>query len=92
MIILCCLGIVFKRKHSCFISNNYIVTEYCNGGELGDYTVKHKPDLSTRFDFMTDIARGVSYLHAQGIIYRDIKPENILLKNKEDRLICKITL
>ena len=46
---------------------------------------------STRFDFMTDIARGVCYLHAQGIIHRDIKPENILLKNKEDRLICKVT-
>ena len=80
----------FQEKALMFYTK-YIVMEYCNGGDLGDYMVKHKPDLSTRFDFMTDIARGVCYLHAQGIIHRDIKPENILLKNKEDRLICKIT-
>ena len=80
----------FEEKGSLFYTK-YIVMEYCEGGDLGDYMVKHQPDLSERFDFMTDIARGVSYLHAQGIIHRDIKPENILLKNSEDRLICKIT-
>lgn len=30
------------------------------------------------FDFLTQISDGLQYLHAQGIVHQDIKPENIL--------------
>ena len=65
--------------------------EYCRGGDLQDYTIKNEPKLKERFNLMTDMARGVLYLHSQNIIHRDLKPENVLLTNTGQRCICKIT-
>ena len=69
----------------------YIVMEYCRGGDLQDYIIKNEPKLNERFNLMTDMARGVLYLHCQNIVHRDLKPENVLLTNTGQRYICKIT-
>jgi calcium-dependent protein kinase len=64
-------------------SNYYIVTEFCEGGSLTNY-LKKKPHLS--FKIITAIfgqlASALAYIHRQGIIHRDIKLDNILLKHK----------
>ena len=46
--------------------------------------------LSTKeiLKFLIDIISGLCYLHANGIIHRDIKPNNILLDKNN---VCKIT-
>ena len=69
----------------------YIVMEFCEGGDLQDYIIKNEPKLNERFNLMTDMARGVLYLHSQNIVHRDLKPENVLLTNTGQRYICKIT-
>ena len=69
----------------------YIVMEFCEGGDLNDYIIKNEPELKERFNLMTDMARGVLYLHSQNIVHRDLKPENVLLTNTGQRYICKIT-
>ena len=69
----------------------YIVMEFCEGGDLNDYIIKNEPELKERFNLMTDMARGVLYLHSQNIVHRDLKPENVLLTNIGQRFICKIT-
>ena len=69
----------------------YIVMEFCEGGDLNDYIVKNEPELKERFNLMTDMARGVLYLHSHNIVHRDLKPENVLLTNTGQRYICKIT-
>ena len=84
-------NIVILSEHFMVQGRIYIVMEFCEGGDLNDYIIKNKPDLKDRFNLMTDMARGVLYLHSQNIVHRDLKPENVLLTNTGQRYICKIT-
>jgi serine/threonine protein kinase len=68
----------------------YLILEYCNGGSLknnlNQYMSKwHKP-FPEKFvqKIMKNILSGVKYLHDQGIIHRDLKLENILVKYIND--------
>jgi calcium-dependent protein kinase len=58
----------------------YIVTEYCDGGELfGRLAQEKRFNEPVAAMFMHQILYGVAYCHMKGIIHGDLKPENILL-------------
>ena len=71
-----------KRKKD----NIYLVMEYCNGGSLAealDYykIINGKPFSEQIVQFlMKQILSAVECLHKNGVIHRDLKLENILLK------------
>ena len=53
--------------------------EYCSGGSLGDRIrngIKYTPQEAA--SLLVQIAEGLILVHQKGIIYRDIKPDNIL--------------
>lgn len=59
-----------------------IITEYLPGGSLRTYLHKQEPHslpLKLILKIALDIARGMKYLHSQGIMHRDLKSENLLL-------------
>ncbi|KAF8566171.1 hypothetical protein P879_03790 [Paragonimus westermani] len=61
-------------------SNLYIVLEYCPGGELFNYLEKEGALLENAACFYTaEIILAIGHLHSLGIIYRDLKSENVLL-------------
>ena len=68
----------------------YLVLEYCNGGTLHDYLYKYinrygKPFPEELVKFlMKRIILGIKSLHDKGIIHRDLKLGNILLKYKNN--------
>ena len=66
----------------------YIILEYCNGGSLynclKEYSNKNRKPFPEKYVsyLMKEILIGVKSLHDHGIIHRDLKLGNILLKYK----------
>jgi calcium-dependent protein kinase len=69
----------------------YLVTELCTGGELFEYiTEKRKFSEATAAHFMKQILGAIAYCHRQGIVHRDMKPENLLLESHEEQANLKV--
>ncbi|KAM7475540.1 hypothetical protein LguiB_022783 [Lonicera macranthoides] len=59
-----------------------VVVEYLPGGALKSYLIKNrrrKLAFKIVVQMALDLARGLSYLHSQKIVHRDVKTENMLL-------------
>mmetsp|Transcript_27768 Transcript_27768/g.64153 ORF Transcript_27768/g.64153 Transcript_27768/m.64153 type:complete len:326 (-) Transcript_27768:28-1005(-) len=67
----------------------YLVLEYCAGGELFFHLSRDGRFSESRCRFYaSEICLAIGYLHHLNIIYRDLKPENLLLDVEGH---CKIT-
>jgi serine/threonine-protein kinase len=58
----------------------FIVFEYVEGENLKRLIERRGPaPVSTALELGMQIARGLSFAHQQGLIHRDVKPQNVLL-------------
>ncbi|XP_027343643.1 phototropin-1 isoform X4 [Abrus precatorius] len=61
-----------------------LITDYCPGGELflllDRQPTKVLKEDAVRF-YAAEVVIALEYLHCQGIIYRDLKPENVLIQS-----------
>ncbi|CAA0823155.1 Phototropin-1, partial [Striga hermonthica] len=61
-----------------------LITDYCPGGELFLLLDKQRTKVlkedAVKF-YAAEVIVALEYLHCQGIIYRDLKPENVLLQD-----------
>jgi len=73
-----------KLYYSCQTPDKlYLVMDYINGGELFFHLQKERSFSEERVRFYAaEIASGLEYLHSSGVIYRDLKPENLLLSRE----------
>ncbi|MGA2981354.1 MAG: serine/threonine-protein kinase [Terriglobales bacterium] len=62
----------------------YFVAEYCEGGDLGKVNLSGK-DLLTRLKTFRQVCDAVKAAHDAGILHRDLKPQNILIR-KDDSI------
>lgn len=60
-----------------------LVMEFCPGGDLHALRQrqpgKHFPEQAVKF-YIAEVLLALEYLHMLGIIYRDLKPENVLVR------------
>ena len=62
--------------------HKYITMEFIDGVNLEQWRrLQPSLDVPATVKMMIDVARGLEAAHALGIIHRDIKPQNILLKD-----------
>ena len=63
-----------------FCSRHYLVMEYVEGSSLAKMVQKNGP-LSVKHatKYLIQVARGLAYAHSEGIVHRDVKPENIMV-------------
>ncbi|KAG4977689.1 hypothetical protein AAZX31_13G202300 [Glycine max] len=69
-----------------FEASNFscIVMEYCSGGDLHSLQHNHPNNrfsLSSARFYAAEVLVALEYLHMLGIIYRDLKPENVLVRS-----------
>jgi len=71
----------------------YIVMEYVDGVTLQDYVVGDKTLTPNQVvDVIYQCAKGLEYVHRQGVIHRDLKPGNIMLSNEGEVKIMDFSI
>jgi serine/threonine kinase 32 len=64
------------------IENRYLVVDLMNGGDLRFHiSRKTFTEDAVRF-WIAELGCALRYIHKQGIIHRDVKPDNVLLDSE----------
>ncbi len=67
-------------------SGFFLVLEFVEGSDLDGIVRKHGPlPISEAIDAMIQSAKALQYVHDQGMVHRDIKPQN-LMRNRQGNI------
>ena len=83
------------RLHFAFQSTSklFLVLDYCAGGDLSEYLRKEKKFTEDRARiYVSEILLALEYLHKKDIIFRDLKPDNVVLDNDGHALLTDFGL
>ncbi|MBZ0154475.1 MAG: protein kinase [Planctomycetes bacterium] len=69
---------------------SWFAMEYVPGQPLADYCAEHRLSIEQRLALFLQICDGVQHAHVKGILHRDLKPGNILVREVDGRPVAKI--
>ncbi|KAJ8533222.1 hypothetical protein ON010_g14032 [Phytophthora cinnamomi] len=67
---------VIRLFGACHVGTPFFVCEYAPNGTMVSYLRKHPDEIWSK---LLDVALGVQYLHARGIVHGDLKGNNIVI-------------
>lgn len=73
------LQVRLKQKH-------LVAMPYLEGGDLFDWIVKRQLDSKDKLQVCVQLIKAVRSLHTQHLVHRDIKPDNIFIREGETLL------
>jgi serine/threonine protein kinase len=77
----------FGEDNGCY----YLVMEFVSGSPLNEELEDKGPFTSDRaVPIITQVLDAVGYAHKNGVIHRDLKPDNIILVREKDSIVVKV--
>lgn len=74
-------------------SRLYLIMEYCPGGDMGQALAKHRRfELDLARIYAAEIVLAIEYLHKNEIIFRDLKPDNVVFDEDGHALLTDFGL
>ncbi|HSB26456.1 MAG TPA: protein kinase [Pyrinomonadaceae bacterium] len=64
-------------------STRFIATEFIDGITLRQHLKRGRLTVAQTIDIAIQVATGLAAAHDAGIVHRDVKPENIMLRNRD---------
>lgn len=61
----------------------WFVLEFIDGKSISEFCESHKLDAKSIVNLLIKVCDSIHFAHTQGIIHRDIKPDNILIENSD---------
>ena len=68
----------------------WLVTEYCDKGNLQNYAYVTDLSLHDKLDILLQSGQGVDHLHRENVIHRDLKPQNVLVSGTAPNIVIKL--
>lgn len=74
-------------------SRLYLIMDYCPGGDMGMALAKHRRfTLELARVYAAEIVLALEYLHKKEIIFRDLKPDNVVFDSDGHALLTDFGL
>jgi len=68
----------------------YLVMELLNGESLGAWITRGPLSFDAAVEVGTQLADALSFVHTNGILHRDVKPDNIVMHQERGRTVAKL--